>query len=335
MRYQIQYKIYHRSLSRAVRFGKVWMDERSGILVRLQDESGAVGFGEVAPLESFGSESTEKSEKLLRSFCGVIRREAISEVMDAEYPCTCYALSCALRQLEPGQKPLDESGPDKWVPTAKLIQNNAFGEIGTPARASRHAGVVKVKIGDGSLDQDEEMRGIIREAITWCRKRGIKIRLDANEQLSYDETVKWLGFLEQDAETIEFLEQPMDRCLLPELAELSHMNTIPIALDESVAILRFQESFSEMGQFLYVIKPSLGDLSVVRKFGIQADRIILSSVFETAIGFSEILELPYRTWIPGLDTQQIFEKDSLAYPAGEAGYYRHQIESKDVWNRLV
>lgn len=333
MRYQLQYKIYHRKFSQAVRFGKIWMEQRSGILVRLQDEEGAVGFGEIAPLESFGSESVEKAEKLLKSYCGVIQRIAISSVLGEEYPCTCYALSCALRELENGQKAVNESDADEWVPTAKLIQNNALDQIGTSVRPLLNASVVKIKIGDGALEQNEEMQRIEKTA-KWCRSRGIRIRLDANEQLRYDQTKEWLGFLETCVETIEFLEQPMDRCLLQELAELSHTSPIPIALDESVAMLKFQESISGMDRFLYVIKPSLGDLTVVRRFGIQADRIILSSVFETAIGFSELLELPYRNWVPGLDTQDVFETDSLVYPCCESGYRRHQVEKERVWNRL-
>ena len=313
--------------------GRMWMDHREGILIRLRHESGDSGYGEIAPLESFGSEAVEKAERLLKSFHESIGSSVFESVSEEEYPCTCYALGCTLRQLKREAGSSDSRAFSEPVPTTRLIQNNAFDTVDMPVRQLSGADTIKIKIGDGALEPCEEMQRI-GKAIDWCRTRGKRIRLDANEQLDVDTTRDWLDFLSPHAGVIEFLEQPMDRCMLPELAELNRGSPIPIALDESMSVLRYQERFSGKDDFLYVVKPSLGDLSIVEAFGIPEDRIILSSVFETAIGFSELLELPYRSWVGGLDTQNIFERDSLSYPLADTGYVRGQIDHESIWNRL-
>ena len=333
MRYRLHYKIYRRKFSRPVRFGKAWMEHRDGIIVRLVREDGADGFGEIAPLESFGSESVEKAELLLKSFHGSVG--AALFISEEEYPCTSYALQCAMRQIQDRSKENVCDGEGECIPTSRLIQNDAFDQVEMPnLRQIVITDTLKIKIGDGTIEQPEEMLRI-EKAVHWCRSRGKKIRLDANEQLDMQAAQDWIDFLSPYPDTIEFIEQPMDRCLLYELAELSRTGAIPIALDESVATLRYQEDFPWKDDFLYVIKPSLGDLSVVEACGIPADRMILSSVFETAIGFSELLNLPYRNWIAGFDTQGIFQDDGLSYPVSEAGYVRRQINSGDLWKRLL
>ena len=330
MRYRLQYKVYSRKFSRPVRMGSTWMDHRDGILIRLTHESGDSGFGEIAPLESFGSEAVEKAELLLKSFHESIDSFAYGAIDDDEYPCTCYALERAIRQLK---KASVADAPSDPLPTAKLLQNDALDLAGVSARQLSGVETIKIKIGDGVLDPYEEMQRI-EQLVGWCLTRGKRIRLDANEQLDINTARDWLDFLSPHAEVIEFLEQPLDRCMLAELAELSQGSPVPIALDESVAVLRYQENFVGKDDFLYVVKPSLGDLPIVEALGIAEDRIILSSVFETAIGFAELLELPYRSRVGGFDTQSIFESDSLSYPMTEIGYLRRQIDPASMWSRL-
>ena len=308
------------------------MEYRDGIVVRLLREDGAIGLGEIAPLESFGSESVEKAELLLRSFHGSI--SANSSIAEEEYPCTHYALRCAMRGIDNCSREESVVRDHEPIPTARLIQNNAFDQVETPTlRRFLSANTIKIKIGDGAIEQPEEMLRI-EKAVQWCSSRGKKIRLDANEQLDLEAARDWADFLSPYTETIEFIEQPVDRCLFYELAELSRASAIPIALDESVATLRYQDDFPYRDDFLYVVKPSLGDLYVVEAMGIPAERVILSSVFETAIGFSELLELPYRNWVPGFDTQGIFEHDGLSYPVSDAGYFFDQINNEVLWKRL-
>lgn len=334
MRYQLQYRNYCRKFSRPVRFGTFWMEFRQGILIQLMNSEGRVGVGEIAPVESFGTESLEKAEKLLKSFCGVIDQESLCELSPVEYPCVRFALDCALRHMEEDSCFDGSPGSTTMIPTAKLIQNNAIGSVFTSHDFTENTQVIKLKIGDGACGMLEEMKRV-GELIDACGKNRVRIRLDANEQLDFEQSREWLEFLEPHLLTVEFLEQPMDRWLLAELQELAAMSNVPIALDESIPILKNQDNCSWKDSFLYVLKPAIGDLQAIKPLGISRERIILSSVFETAIAFSELLDLPYMQWVPGFDTQRIFKNDSLSYPIEEGGYYRRKANNSYLWNHLV
>ncbi len=338
MRFHLQYKLYRRAFSRPVRLGPSLSRFREGILLKIMDEAGRIGFGEVAPLESFGSESVEKASLLFKSFCGVVRDTTIAELDGQNFPCVQYALESAVTGLKNSDEFVTNTGKeiDAVAPilSAGLLQQDDIAEFCRSRGSLWNLSIIKLKIGSDSISTHDAIAEVLGVARI-CRAQAKRIRLDANEQLSIDEARQWMDALAEFEDVIEFIEQPLDRWYFNELQELADTYSIPIALDESLQMLQGQiEKPEGLEPFLFVIKPSLGDLKVMSRFGIPMDRVVISSVFETAIGFSQLLELAPFDLNPGLDTQTVFD-DKLSYPKGESGYHRGLINLETVWNHLA
>jgi o-succinylbenzoate synthase len=328
MRYQLQFRPYRRRFLAPVRLGSDLTDSREGILIRLEGEDGEVGFGEVAPLESFGSESVQRSLALLRSFCGTMRREGPGDLDPRDFPCTRYALAQAVQMSEPSAPA--GSRVAEFTPTAVLRQRAESFE--TDGNRPIPGSVYKCKIAHVDGSPDQERAGVLQWA-KLCHENDAKLRLDANEGLDRDGFMDWITFLEPFQEVVEFIEQPLDRWDLEGMSMLSEQSPIPIALDESLSLLRGDWDWeSAPGNWLYVVKPSLGDLLWMPP-GMQ-DRIIWSSVFETGVGFQQLLDNPRTPWLPGFDTQQCFVSDGLEYPKTQGGYLSNQVDPEAIWKKL-
>ena len=70
MRYNLQYRVYARPFEKPLVTAAGSWDVRQGIIVRIEDAEDRVGFGEVAPLPGFGTESLGNAEEWLRSLGG-------------------------------------------------------------------------------------------------------------------------------------------------------------------------------------------------------------------------------------------------------------------------
>jgi O-succinylbenzoate synthase len=338
VRYGLQYRLYRRRFVSPVRFGLNLQDFRQGIILRLECESGEVAFAEVAPVEVFGSESVEKSAMILKSHHGVIRRSDIEAFDHLEYPCTAYALQDALEQIDGQMHPSvkdSESVPSE-VQTAVLTTIDQL-QLNVAKQKKRTPLSWKLKI-DGSEAAEFESYVDRLKAVILELDSESRLRLDANESLSQKQAVKLLEDLEPYAEKIEFIEQPLDRLCLEELNELKMGTSINIALDESVGIIRNQYSGIDftIGDWIWILKPSLGDMRVAGALSIPSKNRVISSVFETAIGFSRLLRFEYGDYLPGLGTQQYFDSsDGMAYPSEMDGIIRRiSIDEERIWQRL-
>ncbi|MCD8481330.1 MAG: hypothetical protein LR015_00825 [Verrucomicrobia bacterium] len=59
MRYHMQWKVYTRRFRVPLETAYGIWSERTGVLLRLEDDAGRVGFGEAAPLDQFGGETLQ------------------------------------------------------------------------------------------------------------------------------------------------------------------------------------------------------------------------------------------------------------------------------------
>ena len=57
MVYRFSHRAYRLPLRQPLRTAHGLWAEREGLIVRVEDESGRVGFGEIAPIEWFGTET--------------------------------------------------------------------------------------------------------------------------------------------------------------------------------------------------------------------------------------------------------------------------------------
>lgn len=324
MKFQLTYRRYKRRFRRPVRFGSSIVDKREGIVLRLLREDGRCGYGEIAPIESFGSESVDKAGALLKSFCGLFQDEYLKDDHIHAHPCTNYALKCALNSLQNNEVDLPEGRP---VASAKLAGLNDF--LDSDAFFGRD--VLKLKVGEKLQDLRSEWDQL-EKVFALAREQNFSVRLDANEQLTIEEAERWIEFLLDHTDVIQFFEQPIDRTLLDEMLVLSKMG-VPLALDESISLLRGQDLVQELSDFYFIIKPSLGDCGIVESNDWSTEKLVISSVFESAFGFSELLRNQFRN-TPGLDTQEIFVEDDLVYPSQTDGKYRaNRLNLDELWQK--
>src|SRR4051812_29755040 len=91
MKYLFQFRRYRVPFRAPVRTAHGPWAEREGVIVRLEDESGAVGYGEAAVLPWFGTETAGEAEAACRELGAELDEERLASV-----PETLLCLKCAL-----------------------------------------------------------------------------------------------------------------------------------------------------------------------------------------------------------------------------------------------
>jgi o-succinylbenzoate synthase len=187
---------------------------RELVLLRLEDDDGAVGYGEAAPLPSYDGVSVDDvAEALQNGSPGPPHARTAEEMAH---------LDLAARREG---RPLGEPG-------AEAIAVNRTLGAGPPEEVAARAAMgvregfscFKVKVG---LPDDLERVAAVRLAVgPWPA-----IRLDANGAWTVEQAVAAINELAQF--DIQLVEQPCRT--LEEMAEVRRAVTVPVAADESVA----------------------------------------------------------------------------------------------------
>ena len=94
MRLKLEVRRYRRHLKKPLYTGNGALTERNGILIRIEDAEGKVGFGEAAPLKWFGTESFQDAFSFLNAWGNEISPEAWLEV-PMSLPCCRFAFDSA------------------------------------------------------------------------------------------------------------------------------------------------------------------------------------------------------------------------------------------------
>lgn len=280
MRYQFAFRLYQRLFCQPLHTAHGVWRSRQGIILQLQDEQGQVGFGEIAPLAWFGSESLAAA----RSFCQCLpdrmEAEEIFSIPD-ELPATQFGFESAWEMLQP-PAPMQAQTMTHSV----LLPTGAAALKVWPTLWQADGQTFKWKI--GTADFNEEIQWF--ERLCHDLPEGAKLRLDANGGLSWEEACQWLercDRLPQDCRVIiEFLEQPLPPTQFDQLLKLSQGFQTAIALDESVATLAQLQQCVERGwKDIVVIKAAIAGSPIKLREYCQRQQldVVWSSVFETAI----------------------------------------------------
>ncbi|MBD2510516.1 o-succinylbenzoate synthase [Nostoc muscorum FACHB-395] len=297
MRYQFKFRPYQRKFLRSLTTNHGKWDIREGIILRLTDESGKVGWGEIAPISWFGSETLEQALDFCRQLPVEITDEIIFSIPDKLPACQFgfesawemgsrgaeeknLNLSSALHSFSySGLLPSGEAALNQWETLWELGYRTFKWKIGVNAMA-------------------DELK--IFESLIHTLPAFTKLRLDANSGLSYEEANLWLGTCDNLKANgkipieIEFIEQPLPVEQFQGMLELSTSYETAIALDESVATLgQLAACYQQGWRGIFVIKPGIvGSPSRLRKFCYQHQiDTVFSSVFETAIARLAALKL--------------------------------------------
>lgn len=331
MLYQFEFHPYSRKFSIPLQTSHGTWDVREGIILRLQDESGKVGWGEIAPLDWFGSESFQQA----LDFCDKLPKEISSETIFAipdKLP-TCQSGFESTWEIVVGdwELKIEKSNFSKEKFSSPEIESFTYSALLPAGKAAQKKWsqlweigyrTFKWKIGVYSLAEEIS----ILEMLVQKLPVGVKLRLDANGGLTHKEAVCWLTNCDRINNqpefpiTIEFIEQPLATTEFEVMLELSSTYTTPIALDESVATLEQLKTCYEKGwREIFVIKPGIvGSRSHLRQFCRYHEiDMVFSSVFETIVGRKAALqianELSLKKRALGFGVNHYFLEDEEAW----------------------
>lgn len=167
-----------------------------------------------------------------------------------------------------------------------------------------------------------------------------RVRLDPNRAWTDADWDFWEKRLTDYQTIIEFIEEPFPAGTDPALwMDRAHRSPVPFALDESLLGPGLEEWQARSWPGYWIIKPSLMGTPEhwLSKLEWAAQRIILSSAFETAVGMTAILRLAERLpedTVHGLGTQSWFDDDWGLPQSGPRISPIHPSALEALWNSI-
>ena len=289
MLYRFEFRPYQRKFANPLITSHGIWDIREGIILRLQDDMGRFGWGEIAPISWFGSETLEQA----LNFCQQVPREISTEEI--------YSIPDTLPACQFGFESALEGRSEEEKESLSFCGLLASGEAAFTAWEllwNQGYRTFKWKIGVNAIVDELTIFHKLRQNLPVSAK----LRLDANGGLSEEQAKLWLENCDANhinehpgsSATIEFIEQPLGVDRLQLMLKLSRHYQTAIALDESVATLKqLRDCYKKGWRGIFVIKPGIaGFTSTLRQF-CQKNPIdvVFSSVIETAIGRQAALQL--------------------------------------------
>ncbi|GAB4295875.1 MAG: o-succinylbenzoate synthase [Oscillatoriaceae cyanobacterium] len=279
----------------------IW-ELREGIIIRLSNSEGNIGWGEIAPLSWFGSETWEQAWDFCQQLPPEITPETIYSI-PSELPACQFGLGSAWETMTQGDGARGKSGDGVGAIRESPLRENQklpkfSGLLPTGAAAIQSLPLLwqqgyrtfKWKI---SVSPIEAEISILHQIIAQLPPSGL-LRLDANGGLTYSQAKQWLRITDAWGDKIEFIEQPLPVNQLESMLKLAPEYTTPLALDESVATIAQMTAVYHQGwRGIFVIKPSIAGFPWELRQFCQNHQIdaVFSSAFETEIGYNNALQL--------------------------------------------
>jgi L-alanine-DL-glutamate epimerase-like enolase superfamily enzyme len=295
-------------LKKPVKMAGSTLTSADNVLVRVEDETGAVGWGESASAPMMNGETQAGMVAAIRHMVERLHRSEVTEIAALPdligqtihfNPGAKAAVEIALLDLI-GQRtgqPLYAllGGRQRERATALVfIAGGTMEEEVAEARRLVDEGIIalKVKIGIQGVETDLARCAAVRAAVG----AGIRVSADANMGYGRDAA---LAFCSRAAETgIDFVEQPVTEEDLATMAECARVCGVPIAADEGLhsidLIRRHHEMGAAAGGSLKTIK--LGGVLAVMEAGRLMQRLgmhvnLAGKTAETGIASAAIAHL--------------------------------------------
>jgi o-succinylbenzoate synthase len=292
--YRLKFQPYRYPFRKPLQtFHGVWT-HREGLLVGLQDEGGRIGWGEVAPIPWFGTETLEEAIAFCQALPSALSESDIFTIPD-RLPACQFGLGSAWEAIPSTPAVLDFTAMTfcGLLPAGEAVCE-AWSELWQKGYRT-----FKWKI--GVLPIETELQ--LLKDLTTRLPGGTKLRLDANGGLSFEMAQRWLETCDSLGEmlcdranptNVEYLEQPLPPGQYQEMVQLTQAYCTPIALDESVATLGQLIRCSELGWTgVVVIKVAIAGYPHALRTFLRTHSVdaIFSSVFETEVGRNAALLL--------------------------------------------
>lgn len=271
--------------------------EREGILIRLEDESGVIRYGEACPIPWFGPETIVEIDEACR--------ELGSETYDAILDTLPEKLGCLRSAVQSARMSWGEPEDTASRPVAALLPAGKDALDLIEPRAEAGFRTFKWKVGVGEVGDELALLDDICARLPG----GAQLRLDANGAWHRRAAEKWMDRCADYP--VEFIEQP---CLAEasqgmalqrskDSAEYRKVEDLllglagdyptPLALDESVISGRDVMRWIDLGwPGYYVLKTSLmGEVEPALATLKKAEaKVVFSSALETAVGAKAALK---------------------------------------------
>jgi len=277
---RLRWRPFHLPLPRPLRTARRLISEKRGWLLRLEDQDGALGWGEAAPLEVEVGVLAAAIDAL-----GAVRQRAeLERNLPGLPPALGFALGAALAELDglPRCRWLPAPSPAVLLPAgveAPAALAAALAASPPPPGAGPLPFTCKWKV---ATDDDAREREVLEHLLELLPASAC-LRLDANGAWDRPTAAAWATRLE-DEPRLAWIEQPLDPADAEGLAELRRrFPRLPLALDES---LRCRPGLREHWSGWQVRRPSQeGDprplLAALER---GTPHRVLSTAFETGIG---------------------------------------------------
>lgn len=305
--------------------------ERSGFYLTIKTSNGLSAQGEIAPLEGVSPETIRRTKHDLT--------EIRSYLMQLRIPCQKDELLSQLRQepnilnlcasvrfgvesalLMLASKAADQSLAEflganvQDVPTAALLQGTHQDVIADVKRFSQQGfKVFKLKVGDRNIALDVKKINDIRMLL----EQGAYLRLDGNRIWSLKEACIFAELAGN--QKIDFIEEPVND--VTQLDAFYQQTRMRVALDETLMVVRSgirapgrcsSPLAVHEGVIAYVLKPMIlgliPTLDWIEEAGLLNRKAIISSAFETPVGFKVLANLACLNGeIAGLGTERWFK----------------------------
>lgn len=319
------------------------MADRKVWFIKLADEEGKTGIGEVAPIHRLSPEELDDVPEELEKLKPILRKTAtpktqtaifdlVQEITSSHFPSIRFGLEMALLDLINGgeKKIFRHDLQNIQIPINGLVWmgDKAFMKKQIAEKLDHGFSCIKLKV--GALDFDTEVN-IIRELRNISDD--LTIRLDANGAFMVNEVLMKLKTLSRF--NIHSIEQPI-LPMQPEAMEIvCKKSQIPIALDEELIGLNRQkdriELLQEIRPHYLVLKPTLhGGFSSVKDWIDLAEihniEWWMTSYLESNIGLNAIAQfasLYENDEHHGLGTGGLYHNNIISPIQIDQGYFKY------------
>jgi len=306
--------------------------------VKLVDETGVAGLGEVSFIPGLSVENPDEIEIQLDRICKLICRGEMDPARELpDLPGIQFALESAMLDLERGGErllfPSDYTNGKEGILINGLIWMGDRSFMKKQIRDKLNQGFRVLKMKVGALNESEEL-----DVLSWVRSEygagDLEIRLDANGAWSAEEAPDHLSRFA--AFGIHSIEQPIGPGQIDAMTELSLEPDIPVALDEELIGI---SSFENRKKILEKIRPAyiilkpglLGGFSVASQWiGLAKETGTgwwITSAMESSIGLNAISQWTYQLNVSmpqGLGTGKLYS-NNIHSPL--------QMEGNRLWHR--
>ncbi len=333
----LQAKRYRRAFRKPLITSHGPISERTGWIIRAENEDGMAGFGEAADsLPGFGKNDTnsvESDQAVLKQLEVALPdvefdtlwmrfKELIKICPDHASPAMRFGFETAVCDVAARKHEIPLS---EWispfspsaVPVNYLLPSpvDDWGLVKAEISTCRYP-AVKIKVGAGEIADDVATVKKLRTMLDYSPA----IRLDANQAWDYDTALAVLDVMSEY--DIEYVEEPLKVFDYDLLMRLKEETGIEMAIDESLTLIDdIYELLSRKGSLVLILKPSLlGHILTPRHItlnaGVNDCRAVITSNLETEIGIAAQLHLAASSWDQketcGLDTLRLFRRGNPA-----------------------